>query len=101
MTAAYQLLGAMAIVVGLVGTWVAGRHRSGWLVCVMSSAMWLPALATGEQWAAVLNCGLSIAICVRNFRAQSDGDGWREQPSLAEASPRAQELAEAGSLAAR
>jgi hypothetical protein len=31
--------------------------------------MWLPVLFTGQQWAAVVNCGLSIAICIRNFTA--------------------------------
>jgi len=68
MSAAFQLVGALAIVVSLVGTWLAARHRAGWLMCVVSSTMWLPALTTGNQWAAVANCGLSIAICVRNFR---------------------------------
>ncbi len=70
MDAAYQLLGAVAIAVGLAGTWLAARNRAGWLVCVLSSAMWLPALVTGAQWVAVGNCGLSVAICVRNFLAQ-------------------------------
>jgi hypothetical protein len=70
MTSAYQLIGVTAIVVGLVGTWIAARRRSGWLLCIASSTMWLPALVTGEQWAAVLNCGLSVAICLRNFHAQ-------------------------------
>ena len=79
MDPAYQLLGAAAIAVGLLGTWLAARNRAGWLVCVLSSTMWLPALVTGTQWVAVGNCGLSVAICVRNYRAQSartraDGD---------------------------
>lgn len=65
--AVYQFIGAVAIVVSLVGTWLAPRHRAGWLICVASSTMWFPALATGNQWAAVSNCCLSIAICVRNF----------------------------------
>jgi hypothetical protein len=67
---AYQLVGLTAVVVGLVGTWLAARRRSGWLLCIASSTMWLPALITGDQWAAVLNCGLSMAICIRNFRTQ-------------------------------
>src|SRR6478609_3121959 len=71
MDPAYQLLGAAAIGVGLAGTWLAARNRVGWLVCVLSSVMWLPALTTGTQWVAVGNCGLSVAICVRNFRAQA------------------------------
>src|SRR6478609_680570 len=70
MTSLYQCLGALAILVSLVGTWLAAKHRAGWMVCVASSTMWLPALATGAQWAAVANCGLSMAICVRNFRTQ-------------------------------
>ena len=72
MTFAYQLIGLTAVVVGLVGTWLEARRRSGWLICVASSTMWLPALITGDQWAAVLNCGLSMAICVRNYHAKSD-----------------------------
>jgi hypothetical protein len=69
MMAIYQAIGGVAILVSLIGTWIAGRHKVGWLLCVISSAMWLPALFTGQQWAAVVNCCLSIAICVRNFTA--------------------------------
>jgi hypothetical protein len=75
MTSAYQVAGALAILVSLVGTWLAVRHPSGWLLCVVSSTMWFPALVTGNQWAAVANCGLSIAICLRNFRTQSGRKG--------------------------
>ena len=71
MNATYQLLGAAAIVVGLVGTWLAARHRGGWLICVLSTTLWLPALVTGTQWVAVGNCGLSVAICLRNFVSQA------------------------------
>ena len=63
----YQLLGAVAIVVGLVGTWFAARSRGGWLLCIASTVLWLPALTTGGQWTAVGNCALSIGICLRNF----------------------------------
>jgi len=45
---AYQLLGAVAIVVGLVGTWFAARSRRGWLLCIASTVLWLPALTTGD-----------------------------------------------------
>jgi hypothetical protein len=69
MMAIYQGIGGLAIFVSLIGTWIAGRHKVGWLLCVVSSAMWLPVLFTGQQWAAVVNCGLSIAICIRNFTA--------------------------------
>jgi hypothetical protein len=68
----FQAIGSMAIVLGLFGTWLAAKQRAGWLVCIVSSVMWLPALVTGSQWAAVANCGLSIAICVRNFGTQAD-----------------------------
>ena len=71
MTAIYQGVGALAIVVSLLGTWMAARNQAGWLLCIASSTMWLPALFTAEQWAAVANCGLSIAICVNNFTAGS------------------------------
>lgn len=70
MSSTYQLVGLLAIAVGLIGTWLAAKRRSGWLLNVASTVMWLPALVTGEQWAAVLNCALSIAICVRNFTVQ-------------------------------
>jgi hypothetical protein len=69
MSAALQLIGGIAIILGLAGTWLAGQRRTGWLVCILSSVLWLPALVSGEQWAAVLNVGLSVAICVRNFVA--------------------------------
>jgi hypothetical protein len=68
-SASLQLIGGVAIVLGLGGTWLAGQRRTGWLVCILSSVLWLPALVTGDQWAAVLNVGLSVAICVRNFRS--------------------------------
>src|SRR5437879_1533128 len=64
---AYQFLGAVAIVVGLAGTWCAARSRGGWLLCIASTMLWLPALMTGGQWTAVGNCALSIGICLRNF----------------------------------
>jgi hypothetical protein len=69
MIALLQLFGAVAIALGLLGTWLAGQRRAGWLVCIVSTVLWLPTLVSGEQWAAVVNCGLSVAICVRNFRA--------------------------------
>ena len=69
---AYQLLGAVAIVVGLVGTWFAARSRRGWLLCIASTVLWLPALTTGGQWTAVGNCALSIGICLRNFLVHPD-----------------------------
>ena len=77
MMQAFQLLGALAIVLGLLGTWLAGHSRVGWVVCIVSSALWLPALTTADQWAAVVNCALSVAICVRNFRT---GGGTGPQP---------------------
>jgi hypothetical protein len=64
-----QLLGAVAIVMGLAGTWLAGRRRAGWLVCIVSSTLWLPTLVTGDQWAAIVNCAVSVAICGHNFRS--------------------------------
>jgi hypothetical protein len=64
------VVGLLAIVVGLVGTWLAAKRRSGWLLNIVSTGLWLPALVTGDQWAAVLNCALSIAICGRNFTVQ-------------------------------
>ena len=63
-----QLLGVIAIVIGLVGTWLAGRQRAGWLICIVSSTLWLPTLVSGAQWAAIANCGVSVAICAHNFR---------------------------------
>ena len=74
MTALFQVLGAVATVVSLVGTWLAARRRAGWLLCVASSALWFPALFLGNEWAAECNCLLSIAVCVRNFVAQTSAD---------------------------
>ena len=70
MSLLFQAGGAIAIALGLIGTWLVPRHESGWLVCIVSSALWLPALVTGTQWVAVFNCGLSMAICARNYRAR-------------------------------
>ena len=70
MSSTYQVVGLLAIGVGLGGTWLAAERRSGWLLNIVSTAMWLPALVAGDQWAAVLNCALSIAICLRNFTVQ-------------------------------
>lgn len=67
--AVFQLVGGIAIVLGLLGTWLAARHTTGWLVCIASTVLRLPALVTGAQWAAVANCALSIAVCLRNFNA--------------------------------
>ena len=79
MIAIYQAVGALAILVGLAGTWLAGHNKVGWLLCVSSSAMWLPALCTGKQWAAVANCLLSIAICARNFTTAKATDAPAER----------------------
>ena len=68
----FQALGAVAIVLGLLGTWLAARRRSGWLLCIASAGLWAPALVSGEQWVAVANCCLTVGICLRNFRAQTD-----------------------------
>src|SRR6201990_1162058 len=64
---AYQTLGAVAIVVGLVGTWFAARSRRGWLLCIVSTVLWLPALTTGGPWTARGNCALSIGLWLRTF----------------------------------
>jgi hypothetical protein len=88
MSAAFQIAGVLAIAVGLAGTWLAPRHRSGWLVCVASSSLWVPALVTGAQWVAVANCALSIGICVRNFSAHSPRPrAARRRPEAAWARP--------------
>jgi hypothetical protein len=78
----FQLIGGSAILLGLYGTWLAAQRRVGWLICVASSALWFPTLVTGAQWAAVLNCTVSIGICLRNFRSQ-------EPPGIAERTVRA------------
>jgi hypothetical protein len=88
MMPALQLLGAAAIVIGLVGTWLAGRQRVGWLVCIVSSMLWVPTLVTGDQWAAIANCGVSVAICAHNFRSghesRSPGQPCGDQAQVAE-----------------
>ena len=68
----FQVLGGVAIVVGLLGTWLAARKRSGWLLCIVSASLWAPTLVSGEQWVAVANCCLTIGICLRNFRAHEE-----------------------------
>jgi hypothetical protein len=83
MMALLQLFGAVAIALGLLGTWLAGQRRAGWLVCIVSTVLWLPTLVSGEQWAAVVNCGLSVAICVRNFRAGGAGANSTDPTALA------------------
>lgn len=63
-----QLVGGSAILLGLYGTWLAAQRRTGWLLCIVSSLLWFPALVSGAQWAAVANCTVSIGVCLRNFR---------------------------------
>ncbi|SDO66293.1 hypothetical protein SAMN04489867_0269 [Pedococcus dokdonensis] len=67
----FQALGAVAIALGLLGTWLAARRRSGWLLCIASCGLWFPTLWSGEQWVAVANCFLTVGICLRNFRTQA------------------------------
>ena len=57
MTPAFQAISAIAIAVSLVGTWLAARKRTGWLLCIVSSVMWFPALISGDQWAAAGQLG--------------------------------------------
>ena len=57
-----------AVLVGFVGTWVAGRHRSGWLYGCASAGLWLMFDLTIGVWAGAFACVVSIAIGVRNYR---------------------------------
>lgn len=72
----------------LVGTWLAGRQRVGWLVCIVFSMLWVPTLVTGDQWAAIANCGVSVAICAHNFltghESRSPGQPCGDQAPVAE-----------------
>lgn len=60
---------------------LAATNSAGWLLCVASPTLCFPALVSGNQWAAVANCCLSIAICLRNFKAQADSTGARHGQS--------------------
>jgi hypothetical protein len=65
--AAFQIVGVAAILIGFAGTWLAPHHRVGWLIGLTSAGLWIPALASGQQWAGLANCFISIGICARNY----------------------------------
>ena len=67
MNAAFQVAGVAAIIIGFAGTWLAAHRPAGWLVGLTSAALWIPPLAVGQQWVAVVNCCISIGICARNY----------------------------------
>jgi hypothetical protein len=63
----YQLIGLVAIVVGLAGAWLAVRQPVGWLIALSSAGLWVAPLVTAGQWAGVANCLISIGISARNY----------------------------------
>jgi hypothetical protein len=67
MTSASQLLGAAAILLGFTGTWMAARRPAGWLVNLLSAALWIPPMLMGHQYAALTNAAISMIICARNY----------------------------------
>jgi hypothetical protein len=67
MTSANQLLGAAAILLGFTGTWLAARRPAGWLVNLLSAALWIPPMLMGHQYAALTNAAISMVICARNY----------------------------------
>jgi len=70
--AAFQVVGVAAILIGFAGTWLAPHRRIGWLIGLTSAALWIPPLASGQQWAGVANCCISMTICARNYLTSPD-----------------------------
>jgi hypothetical protein len=71
MVAVYQMIGGAAILLGFAGTWLAARRPTGWLVGFTSAGLWIIPLAAGQQWVAIINCVVSMAICARNYAAST------------------------------
>lgn len=69
-----QLVGLVAIVVGFAGAWLAVRRPAGWLIALTSAGLWLAPLITGQQWAGVANCLISMAISARNYTTSRRGE---------------------------
>ena len=66
-----MILGALswtAVAVGFVGTWVAGRHRAGWLIGCASSLLWFGFDLTIGVWAGAFACVVALTIGIRNYR---------------------------------
>lgn len=56
-----------AVIVGFVGTWIAGRHRTGWLIGATSATMCLIVNAAWHLWAFVAASIVAAALAVRNW----------------------------------
>jgi len=68
--AGIQALSWTAVGVGLAGTWIAGRHRAGWLVGIASAVLWIGVDSHFHLWAGVFAALLGVAFAVRNYRVQ-------------------------------
>jgi hypothetical protein len=66
-----------ALVLGLGGTWLAGRRPVGWLVGVASCLLWISynAERTVSPWAQILSSLISATIGVRNYNIQRQRGG--------------------------
>jgi hypothetical protein len=61
-----------AVLLGFVGTWVAGRHRTGWLIGAACSALWLAYDVDRAIWAGALAATVGIVLGIRNYSIGGD-----------------------------
>ena len=58
----------LAVLVGFTGTWVAGRHRTGWLIAATSAALWLIFDVERSIPAGTFAAAVAIVLAIRNYR---------------------------------
>lgn len=65
---AWALISWSAVTVGLAGTWVAGKHRAGWLIGAAASGLWLGYDIDKAIWAGAFAATVAIVVSGRNWR---------------------------------
>lgn len=57
----------LAVIAGFVGTWLAGRHRSGWLVGLGCCLLWSVYDVAMSIWAGLFAAVVGCVLNVRNY----------------------------------
>lgn len=71
-----QLLAWTATIIGLLSTWLVGRHhRSGWTAGIACCLLWITVNIELRLWAGIVSALIAAALSARNWQR------WRTQPS--------------------
>ena len=63
-----QLLAWTATVLGLVSTWLCGRHRcTGWLYGIASCTAWIVVNTRLHLWAGIAAAAIAACLSLRNW----------------------------------